>query len=112
MIKKLLLAVCIAIAAIVLFIVLAFVAYIGYSVYANNKADQAAEMLCGNILRIGSEIRSVIDTAAKSGDRNRLVINEGEHRFIFYGAIFHSCEYVVTGLNGKVVSVHLRLNDD
>ncbi|MGH8051936.1 MAG: hypothetical protein ACREPB_14850 [Arenimonas sp.] len=111
MIKKILLGFVIAIGSIFLLLVLALVGYGGYSVYANDKADQAATFLCDQI-KIGSDIDSAIALAQRSTERNRLFANENKYRFIFYGAIFHSSECVADTLDGKVVSVQMKVNDD
>lgn len=111
MLKKILLGFIIAIGSLFLLLVLALVGYGAYSIHANNKADRAATSLC-NQIKLGSDIDSAMVLAEKSPERNRLFADGNKYRFIFYGAIFHSSECIADTVDGKVVSVQMRVNED
>ena len=111
MIKKLLLALLIGIGAIVLFIALSVAAIVGYDLYADGRADRAAEALCRTI-PAGANVESVIAAAARRNDGNRYIYYEGEHHFRYQAGIFHSRECLAKSVDGKVVSVRVVKNDD
>lgn len=111
MIKKVILGIIIAIGAFVLLGFLLFVAYAFYSVKVNEKVDLAAKKFCSSI-QTGAHIDSVIKTAERSSERNRLYANEGIYRFTFSGAIFHASACTVKTEDGKVVSTELQVFDD
>ncbi|MEO8002843.1 MAG: hypothetical protein ABI644_13290 [Arenimonas sp.] len=111
MIKKVLLGFIIGIGSVVLLLVLALLGYGAYSVYANDKADKEAKLLCERIHK-GSEISTFISTADAGKQKHRLVVYENKYRFIYYGAIFHTSECVVDTTNGKIVSAEMIVNDD
>ncbi|MGH8105127.1 MAG: hypothetical protein ACREO1_04915 [Arenimonas sp.] len=111
MIKKVILGIVVMIGALALLLVILLVGYGFYSVRSNEAAEQAARKLCSGA-RTGTNIDTVIKTAARGSEKYRLNHFENEYRFTFSGAIFFAVECKVTTENDKVASTEITVYDD
>jgi len=96
--------------ALVFLLIFAAVVCAFISANAGKKADQSAKVLC-TAIPVGSEIEAIVRAEAKNTDGSRLLVYEGNYRFLFKGGLFHSSECAVNTLNGKVISVQFKSDD-
>lgn len=107
MIKKLL----VLLSAFALLIALAVSALLGYTVYANHAADQAASAFCETI-PIGSDIGDAVASAALNNSPHRLMRDNEQYQFVFQGGIFHAGVCRIRVLDGKVTSARSASEGD
>ena len=101
-------------AGIVLGAVLLIAAVLGYAVYANLQAEQAAAKLCAR-LQVGQEVDRAIAAARDAGARHRGPLPDGSaviHDFEFQGWVFNVgvCRAVVA--SGKISTLEVKLEGD
>ena len=92
--------------------VLAVAAAIGYGVYSNQKADEAAADFCAGIAA-GSTIGDAQARARRQANIKRVVsLTKDEYRFEFQGAPFHVGVCEVRAVEGKVIATRVYSDGD
>jgi len=85
--------------------------YIGWSLYADDRAEKAATALCAGI-HGGDRIEAVVAKAKATVPTPRVASGTDEHHFIFQGAVFHARECQVSTARGRVTAAHVVVFDD
>jgi hypothetical protein len=94
----------------VLLIVL-FAAYVGWGVYANQRAERQAAAFC-SAAKPGQPIALVLERARGEGAPTRSAKDGEVYHFWWYGMIFNARECVVTSAAGRVVSTQQVNHED
>jgi len=85
--------------------------YIGWGMYANERAETAATALCAGT-RIGDSIESVRARAERADPQPRIATGTDQYHFTFQGAIFHARECQVSTAQGRVTARKVVLFND
>jgi hypothetical protein len=101
----------IAVAAIVVLVVVLFAALVGWSFYANKRAEEGARGLCARI-PIGAPFATVLKEASRDPKPAREFREENKHHFMYYGQILSSRECIVDIRDGRVAAKRVQVNED
>jgi len=85
--------------------------YIGWGLYANERAEKAANALCAGI-RIGDPVDAVIAKAQAADPAPRVQSGSEETYFIYQGMIFSARECHVSTVRGRITAKRVILHDD
>lgn len=85
--------------------------YIGWGMYANERAETAATALCSGT-RIGDSIGSVRARAERAEPKPRIASGSEQYHFTFQGAIFSARECQVSTAQGRVTARKVVVFDD
>ena len=103
---------CLLAAGILLLSLLAVLGlYIGWSLYADDRAGTAATAFCAGI-HAGDRIEAVVAKAESAEPKPRVSSGTDEHHFTFQGAVFHARECQVATAQGRVTAKHVVAFDD
>lgn len=100
-----------AVGTLVLAVLAVLGIYIGWGMYANERAEAAATALCAGT-RIGDSIESVHARAERADPKPRVASGSEQYHFTFQGAIFHARECQVSTAQGRVTARKVVLFND
>jgi len=100
-----------AVGALVLAVLAALGIYIGWGLYANERAETAANALCAGT-RVGDRIESVRTRAEAASPKPRIAEGTDEVHFIFQGMIFNARECQVSTAQGRVTAKRVVVFND
>lgn len=91
--------------------VLACATLLGWSAYANLRAEAAAGDFCATI-KPGSQAQAALDRASAGSIRVRGMASDQQLDFVFQGAVFNAALCRVQMRQGQVVSTQVVMDGD
>ena len=88
-----------------------FAAYVGWGIYANDRAERESKAFC-DAIRIGDPIARVDELArGEHAPKNRFETEDG-FRYMYYGMIYTARECRVHLVEGRVTARELIVHED
>ena len=109
--RKLLVGCLLTCAALALLLVLLFAAFVGWGLYANDRAEKQATAFCRSV-RPGEDIARVLERAKGEDPPKRSFQSEQVWHFYWFGMIFNAQECEVTTAGGRVQSARVVAHED
>jgi len=110
--KKVLIGCLVAAASFALLMIVLFAAYVGWGIYANDRAETEARAFC-QATKPGEELARVLERAKGPNPPRRYGSDsDGVYHFYWYGMIFNAQECAVATKGGRVVSAQVIAHED